>query len=575
MKKKRSIRNMILIPVAVLGLVAILSNLLSLTNIQKVNKNASAIADDYMVSIAELSTIQRQAQDIHKLALSHIIATDFDTMIGIVDDINEQEEVLDGYLDSYQKHVSGKTEENYNNLLDNYENFKLTIRQLMAYSANNKTSDAYALANNDLATYGKAIEENITTIQEEINAEADEGRTSLAMVYHASIVVSILNILVSAASVAVAVLIVIRKVVKPIKKTEKELTDIIHEIDQRRGDLTRRVPIVSNDEIAELGTGINLFIEKLQHIFRLLGSNTTEMNTVVTEVRENVRTSNDSASDLSAATEELSATMEEVASNATVINENTESVRVEVNLISDKSSEMNAYSKEMRARADQMGNAAKENMAVTSDKVNQIMSVLNQAIEDSKSVDQVDNLTNDILNISGQTNLLALNASIEAARAGEAGKGFAVVAEEIGELANSSRETANRIQEINSVVTSAVHNLADHAQSLVAYMNENILPEFENFVTAGGQYKDDATHVEAVMNEFADKTDALRNSMNEIADSIQTITTAIDEGVEGVTGAANSTQVLVTDLDNILKNMDRNHEIVTTLHDETTIFTNL
>ena len=90
MKKKRSIRNMILIPVAVLGLVAILSNLLSLTNIQKVNKNASAIADDYMVSIAELSTIQRQAQDIHKLALSHIIATDFDTMIGIVDDINEQ-----------------------------------------------------------------------------------------------------------------------------------------------------------------------------------------------------------------------------------------------------------------------------------------------------------------------------------------------------------------------------------------------------------------------------------------------------------------------------------------------------
>ena len=236
---------------------------------------------------------------------------------------------------------------------------------------------------------------------------------------------------------------------------------------------------------------------------------------------------------------------------------------------------MNAYSKEMRARADQMGNAAKENMAVTSEKVNQIMSVLNQAIEDSKSVDQVDNLTNDILNISGQTNLLALNASIEAARAGEAGKGFAVVAEEIGELANSSRETANRIQEINSVVTSAVHNLADHAQSLVAYMNESILPEFENFVTAGGQYKDDATHVEAVMNEFADKTDALRNSMNEIADSIQTITTAIDEGVEGVTGAANSTQVLVTDLDNILKNMDRNHEIVTTLHDETTIFTNL
>lgn len=154
----------------------------------------------------------------------------------------------------------------------------------------------------------------------------------------------------------------------------------------------------------------------------MIVNNSTRMESVVGEVRDSVVTSNGSVSDLSALTEELSATMEEMSANASLINTNTESVKQEVDQIAERTSEINAYTREMKEHADSMEASARENMESTGAKVNEILTVLNQAIEDSKSVNQVNSLTDDILNIASQTNLLALNASIEAARAGEGGQ---------------------------------------------------------------------------------------------------------------------------------------------------------
>jgi methyl-accepting chemotaxis protein len=314
---------------------------------------------------------------------------------------------------------------------------------------------------------------------------------------------------------------------------------------------------------------------KLQDIFKMISSNANQLENVVNEVRESVQTSNGSVSDLSALTEELSATMQDISENVSRINMNTESVAEEVNEIAQKSSEINQYTREMKVHAETMETTARTNMDTTGAKVNDIVAVLSQAIEDSKSVNQVDNLTNDILTIASQTNLLALNASIEAAHAGEAGKGFAVVATEISQLASASQEAANNIQRINGIVTAAVNNLADNANDLVLYMNETILPEFENFVESGSAYHDKASFIESVMTEFEQKTDTLQQSMNEIAESVNTISHALEDGVSGVVSTADSTQVLVNDMDRISKKMDENFEIADGLRKETSIFTRL
>lgn len=570
-----STKMIILIPVFVIGIISIISSVLAVKNIRKVNENATQIANGYMVCIADLGSIQIETEKIHRLGLSHIVATDLDSMISLVDVIRSEQTVLDEYLSDFEQFIDDSDRENYEAILSNYEGLKYENANLMAYSANGDKEAAYALANGAISEYADKIDQNIMAIQKVVNNNADTAKQQLTKVYKYSLTVSFVTIAVSMASLLFAVFSVLKMVIVPLSKTKNEINEIIDDIDRREGDLTRRVTIMENQEVAAVGSGINLFMGKLQDIFKTIIHNSKRMETVVNEVRESVMTSNSSVSDLSALTEELSATMQEMSDNAALINSNTESVAGEVNQIAERTTEINNYTKEMKGHADSMESAARSNMESTGTKVNEILEVLNRAIEDSNSVNQVNSLTDDILNIASQTNLLALNASIEAARAGDAGRSFAVVATEISQLAAASQEAANRIQQINSVVTQAVHNLADNANGLVQYMNESILPEFEEFVTAGSEYKNKATYIENVMNEFESKTDSLKNTMVEIQRSINTIAHAIEEGAKGVSNAADSTQVLVTDMENISNRMDENFEIATDLKKETAIFTKI
>jgi len=567
MKKKSyiSTKFIILIPVFILGFVSVVSNILAVTNIKRVNANATQIANGYMSCISELGDIQKETLLIHRLGLSHIVATDLNTMISLVETIRSEQETLETYLDDFQEYVTDDNKAEYDALVSN----------LMAYSANNDNEAAYALANGKIADYSSAMQESIAAIRTNVSENADVAKEQLAAVYRTSIAASTASIIISVAALLATLICVFRLVIIPLLKTQKEITNIIEDIDKREGDLTRRVSVHANQEVAAVGNGINVFMDKLQDIFKVIVNNSTRMESVVGEVRDSVVTSNGSVSDLSALTEELSATMEEMSANASLINTNTESVKQEVDQIAERTSEINAYTREMKEHADSMEASARENMESTGAKVNEILTVLNQAIEDSKSVNQVNSLTDDILNIASQTNLLALNASIEAARAGEAGRGFSVVATEISQLAAASQEAANHIQQINRVVTEAVGNLTEHSNGLVQYMNDSILPEFEAFVDAGSAYREKATHIETSMGDFTEKTEVLKKTMAEIADSINTIAHAIEEGVKGVSSAADSTQVLVGDMEDITRHMDENQHIAADLKRETEVFKKL
>lgn len=573
--KKVSTKVILLLPVFILGVVCLFSNVVAVMNLQSVNRSATEITDEYMTAIAALNDIQKETQDIHRLGLSHIVATDLDTMLFLVRNVRDNEEALDRLLAEYLSYVTEEQMGNYNGLIANYEGLKWEMANLMAFSADGKNAAAYSLANGLISEYSSEMQSYINAMSEDMQARAQSAKNQQAAVYIRALILSVVFVIVSITALAITLISVFRMVIRPLIKTQREIDGIISDIDRREGDLTRRVTIFRNREIAGVGSGFNIFVGKLQDIFKIITNNSVKMEKVVNEVRESVLTSNHSVGDLSALTEQLSASMQEMASSASIVSANAEAVKNEVNVMVEKTSDIMSYTTEMKNHANGMEDVARRNMESTEHKIKDIVTSLEQAIAESSSVSQVNSLTDDILNIASQTNLLSLNASIEAARAGEAGKGFAVVATEISQLASASEKAANRIQNINSVVVQAVNNLAENANDLLAYMKDSIMIEFQKFVDSGTEYREKADNIEHSMTEFAERMDSLRDTMEKIADAIGSIARAIDEGVSGVNSAAGSTQRLLQDMESITRHMNDNQAIAVSLKQEAEVFTKM
>ncbi len=571
-KKRLGIKQLMYIPLVVALLVSIASSVFSISGIKGVNRIATKISNEYMVGTQILSEIDLKTESIHKYALSHIVSIDLMNMLEVTTEIKEDISQIEQLFKEYKPFVSEKDTESYQGMIEGFDSYQKALANLLVYSVRSDKEEAFQYANNELSATSKAVKDCVEQLRESMKDATNKAKEELSTIYDQEFMLTTVTGVLSVLVVIAVMYLIGTRIAKPISRMSKEINSIIEEIKNREGNLTRRLEVNGNNEITDLGVGINSFIETLQRIFGILIEDTDKMEHVVGEVLESVNTSKESAAELSGLTEELSATMEEVSGHTTIINQNANEMNKEVSVIAEKSVAMNEYSKGMKESADEMERHARNHMAQIDVKVKELLETLNQAIEDSKSVDQISKLTNEILSVSSQTNLLALNASIEAARAGEAGKGFVVVAEEIRNLADSSRETANNIQKINGIVTKAVNNLSGNANVLITFLQESILPEFESFINLGNQYKSDADYVENVMDEFSCKTEELKHAMESIAASIGTITLAIEEGVQGLTDAAESTQILASDMGTITDKMQENSGIAVQLKEEAAIF---
>ncbi len=564
-----SIRFKILIPVTLMGCLLILLAVTSIRSAGQIMDASEEISENYALRIEELGDISTNYQALRRVAFAHIVA-----------DNAEQKKTLEEEADSLKEEISSVCSKleaalvepdklaGFKQFEKDYEAYLVIYDQILEYSSSDMTAEATNLANTALVESGKALTAELSEIRELNKADMEVAVAHQTDVYNRVLRIIVILLVSSIVLFLFVVWVSWKWVIKRLININKQLRDVVATIDAGEGDLTKRVQCFSTDEIGTLAASINTFIETLQGIMGHINTSSGKLGSIVGLVAGKVSTANDNSYSISSVMEELSSSMEEIASSLTVIKENVNAADENIIKLSDESQGLYDYATGMMSRAEDLEKSAVENKKSTSDVVNGIIGKLEQAIEGSKSVERVNDLTNDILNISSQTNLLSLNASIEAARAGEAGRGFAVVADEISQLANSSQETANNIQTINKMVIEAVKELIESADSIVKYINDNILPDYENFVKAGQQYNDDAIHVNEIVTRFNNMSASLKQSMGSIAESIDGINTAVDESANGVTGAAANTAGLVKDIGEISDAMKDNEQVAGDLTQE-------
>lgn len=574
--KSSSIKTKILLPIIALSLVILVSGLLNVTSMNNMQEGSTTLSDKSLPTLTALDTAIADFGDLQRLIYAHCLSEDKAVMEGYQNTADALFEEIETALATYESGVSSDEDlqliSDFNKNFDTYTYTFETAEQL-SYNMMKKLAQSYVpnLMQNSADTMQGQLQTMKTNIQATIDEEVQAQHNS----YMQAIIITIAATITGFLIAILAYALVNRSVIRPIKKATMSLDRIVADIQEGHGDLTARIDVKSSDELGRLAKGINVFLETLQNIMSQIVTNADHLGSVVSTVSGSVTTASGNASDISSLLEELSATMQEISSTTTNVNDEVADVGTQVSSIAQDTVTMNSYSEEMESRAKELELAAQRNKESTSEIIGNIITALQAAIEESKSVSKVNDLTDEILNVSSQTNLLALNASIEAARAGEAGRGFSVVADEIRTLADSTRKTAGNIQEINLMVVRAVDALVENSHAIVNYVNETILPDYEKFVETGKQYRDDASHVNDTMNVFEDRTNRLMQIMQEISEAMSGITTAIEESATGITNATENTSTLVNNIEIVNQEMGTNQQISQKLKQEADRFTNL
>ena len=484
-------------------------------------------------------------------------------------------DTIDEYLEKMETLAAATENEELITALSKYKEKTTDLQENVSATAKAVLEDNDINAtvhNSKLENVYRHLQEYQATYVELLNttssADAEKALESALLIQKVAMLVNVLILLLA----AVVFIIISRSVINPVKLATAQVNEIIAGIERGEGNLTERLPVKTQDEIGQLTHGINSFLDQLQGIMVKLRRCSEGLNVQVSNINANIITSENSAGDVSATMEQMSAGMEEISATLDTIAGNSRGMMDSVQGMKQLAKEGVSVTEEIKVKAEGIRKDAMTSKSNTIVMIDNNKRALEVAIDNSRNVDKINELTNDILGIAGQTNLLALNASIEAARAGEAGRGFAVVADEIRLLAERSKNTANNIQQISALVTDAVEELSGNANEMLGFIDGTVLSDYDKLVNVANQYYADADKLDAMMDVIDDKSLELEQNITDINEGIDGINTAVEESAEGVSMVADSTSQLVEMLGNIRNDAERNRAISDELSGEVSQF---
>jgi len=362
--------------------------------------------------------------------------------------------------------------------------------------------------------------------------------------------------------------VIVGSVVASMRKVNRVIFDLVH----NDGDLTQKLEIRTGDEMELIADDVNHLLEHIRGIMINIADNSIKLKESAKVVVNSLVSADDSIGSVSATMQEMNAVMEETSASLNRINDAIEDAYEEIGTISEKADHGKDSSKQVIDKATELHGWAESEHTDAKVRAHELVESVNDKIAKSQAVEEISQLTRNILSITEQTNLLALNASIEAARAGESGRGFAVVADQISKLATDSAEAATTIQNVSNDVIKAVNELALEAENMLAFLEETALGGYEKLLQVSDSYQTDVGSMNEMMQEFADKSESLKKNIDEIKESIKTVNIAVEESTNGVNNVTETTLDLTGSVQEIEDEANTNLDIANKLNEEVNKF---
>ncbi|MDU4599276.1 methyl-accepting chemotaxis protein [Clostridium sporogenes] len=541
----------------------------SIKNLDDVNKMSTEISKYWVPSIIYSEELNTITSDFRILEYDHIISTNAEMMKEKEKEMEEKSKEVEKYLVLYKKGVNSKEDKELLNTVEKeWNKYLQSNKRVIALSKQLKTEEAMKIMRGEskesfdnasssllkLAQYNKSKTENISL-------EGDK-QFNTAMKINLT-----LMILLSTIGAVVGMLII-----KRIRNSLNVLKGELDELSERGGDLTQEIKVNSKDEINDLAKSLNKFIHNIKDIIKTVNESVDNIETVVDSIKTNVTDLNNDVEEVSATTEELSANMEETAASAEEMSATSQDIERAVQSIAQKSQEGATQAGEINKRAED----TKANVQASQKKAKEIFTntktELERAIEASKVVEQINVLSDSIMDITSQTNLLALNAAIEAARAGEAGKGFSVVADEIRKLAEQSKDTVTEIQSITVKVIESVKNLSDSSSNLLTFVSTDMDNDYKTMLNVADKYSEDASFVDTLVMDFSSTSQELLASLQDVLKTIEGVAQAASEGAGGTTDIASKILEVNNKSNDVLQEALKSEESANKLKEEISKF---
>ncbi len=571
----KTIGSKILAILTVFLVFILISNVLSIRSSNKVSESNKKVSDKYLVKVTELGEIARDFQAVQKFINSHLITFMPQEKEAFDAEITTTSESLKANTLEYSTYIDDNDREKFQLLFDKIEDYFELSPKVLEVSNMGDNYGAFQVMNTELIPISAEIEGLIDELIKLNHKAVDDAKTIQNETVKSSYVVIVASIVALIVLMIIALIYVNVNISGPIKKATKSLNHMISDIKNGEGDLTVRLKAHSKDEVGQLVSGINSLIESLQDIMLQVRTYSEDLKISVDSVFRQVGNANENVSETSASMEELSASMQETTATTYSLTEQAGNINNEMQDMNREAQNGSDYAKNIRTNADRMKGSALESKNKTLQLITEIKEKLEKAIQNCTKVELISDMTHEILSISEQTTLLSLNASIEAARAGEAGKGFAVVANEIRSLADNSNQTANKIQEINAMVISAVSELSENANSMIEFINTDVMKDYDMLADMVDQYNTDASSFDEILSGFYTNTVRLSETITEMAESLNQITITIEESSHTIGNVANNSAELVEHMGRINENMEKNSEISNTLQTKVQTFKNL